>query len=87
MSMNLTLQDDRSGSQFNLFQTPTVETHRILKFSTHEDKIKNYISWLADSFKNDKKRLDLWDKEMIDEHEHELRKFVHDNPNCKWGKI
>ena len=87
--MNLTLEDRKSSLEFNLFQTPTAETHRIVNLATHEEKVKNYISWLTESFKNDKKRLDLSDKEMIDEHEHEydLRKFIHDNPNCKWGKI
>jgi len=87
MSMNLILGDRKSGLEFNLFQTPTAETHRIINLATHEEKVKNYISWLTESFKNDKKRLDLSDKEMIDEHEYELRKFIHDNPGCKWGKI
>ena len=43
MSMNLTLEDRKSGLEFNLFQAPTAETHRIINLPTHEEKVKNYI--------------------------------------------
>jgi hypothetical protein len=87
MSMNLTLRDDVAGCEFNLWQTPTTETYRILEFGTHDEKIKNYMAWLTSGFKNGKKKLDKYDKEMLQEHELKLRKFINGHPNCKWGYI
>ena len=40
MSMNLTLDDDVSGCRFDLCQTPTNDTFRILEGKTREDIFK-----------------------------------------------
>ena len=87
MSMNLTLDDDVSGCRFDLCQTPTNDTFRILEGKTREDIFKLYIDWLKEYRKDGRKELDQFDVEAISEHEEKLRKFLAGHPNATWSFI
>jgi hypothetical protein len=87
MSLNLTLDDDVSGCRFDLYQTPTNDTMRILEGKTREDIFKLYIEWLKEYRKDGRKKLNKYDTEMLKEHEEKLRKFLAGHPNATWSFI
>lgn len=87
MSMNLTLDDDVSGCKFDLCQTPTDDTFRILEGKTKDRIFELYIEWLKSSRKDKRGKLSKFDKEIIREHEEKIRKFLAGHPNATWSYI
>jgi hypothetical protein len=85
--MNLTLDDDVSGCKFDLCQTPTDDTFRILEGKTKDRIFELYIEWLKSCRKDKRGKLSKFDKEIIREHEEKIRKFLAGHPNATWSYI
>jgi hypothetical protein len=87
MSLNLTLNDNVSGCNCHLYQTPTNDTMSILQGGTREQIFSRYIAWLKVWRKDGRKNLPKADREEIKEHEEKIRKFLVGHPNANWSYI
>lgn len=77
MSLNLTLNDDASGCSFDLYQTPTNDTKRILEGKTRERIFELYIEWLKG-----------WhDEIVVREHQEKIHKYLAGHPSATWSYI